>query len=173
MCGESHGEHVRQWLYSHIAMLAEHQAISGSFMFLLCKNHPCQSALSVFDKKKIRVNSRYPCSVKRIFVFIRDIRVRQKEYPCSSVSSVFDKKKICCIFCMFHFFFLPLHHAYMPWRVKQVMSCCVGGRHTEVPHASQDIMDWCCYSDRLVRQTAAAHQNRTFTNVSLLYSKIW
>jgi hypothetical protein len=37
MCGESHGELVRQWLYSHIAMLAEHQDISGSFMFLFIK----------------------------------------------------------------------------------------------------------------------------------------
>ena len=160
MCGESHGEHVRQWLYLHIAMLAEHQAISGSFMFLLCKNHPCSSATSVFDKKKIRVQSAISVFDKK------NIRVHQC-HPWET------KKKICCIFCMFHFFFLPLHHACMPWRVKQVMSCCVGGRRTEVPQASQDIMDWCCYSDCLVRQTAAAHQNRTFTNVSLLYSKIW
>ena len=79
MCGESHGEHVCQWLYSHIAMLTEHQAISCSFMFLLCKNHPCQSAISVFDKKKICVHPRHPCSTKRISVFISVIRVRQKE----------------------------------------------------------------------------------------------
>ena len=65
MCGESHGEHVRQWLYLHIAMLAEHQAISGSFMFLLCKNHPCQSATSVFDKKNIRVHQCHPWETKR------------------------------------------------------------------------------------------------------------
>lgn len=48
-------------------------------MFLLCKNHPCHSATSVFGKKNIRVHPRYPCSVKRKSVFISVIRGRQKE----------------------------------------------------------------------------------------------
>lgn len=76
VCADRHWKTVCRWISAHIKLLTEHQAISGSFMFLLCKNHPCQSALSVFDKKKIRVNSRYLRSVKRKSVFIRDIRVR-------------------------------------------------------------------------------------------------
>ena len=158
MCGESHGEHVRQWLYSHIAMLTEHQAISGSFMFLLCKNHPWGFVSSVFGKKNIRVyprhlrsikrksvfNPRHPCSVKRKSVFISVIRGRQKENLLYFLHVSF-----------FLFTFAPCLYALTG---KTGYVCCVGGRHTEVPQASQDIMDWCCCSDRLVRQTAAAHQ---------------
>ena len=55
MCGESHGELVRQWLYSHIAMLAEHQDISGSFMFLLYNQSSVFIRIIRVRKKNIRV----------------------------------------------------------------------------------------------------------------------
>ena len=122
----------------------------------------------MFGKKNIRVHPRHPCSVKKISVSIRIIRVRQKEYPCSSVSSVGDKKKICCIFCMFHFFFLPLHHACIPWRVKQVMSCCVGGRRTEVPRHLKTLWIDAVAATVSWDKLLPLIRKRTFTNVSLL-----
>ena len=60
MCADRHWKRVYRWIPVHITLLAEHPPISGSFMFLLCKNHPCQSAISVFGKKKIRVHQCHP-----------------------------------------------------------------------------------------------------------------
>ena len=65
MCGESHGELVRQWLYSHIAMLAEHQDISGSFMFLLYNQSSVFIRIIRVRKKNIRVNPCHPWEKKK------------------------------------------------------------------------------------------------------------
>ena len=60
MCADRHWKLVYRWISAHITLLAEHPPISGSFMFLLCKNHPYESVTSVFDKKKIRVHQCHP-----------------------------------------------------------------------------------------------------------------
>ena len=64
-CADRHWKLVYRWISAHITLLVEHTPISGSFMFLLYNQSSVSSALSVFSKKKIRVNPCHPWEKKK------------------------------------------------------------------------------------------------------------
>lgn len=63
-----------------------------------------------------------------------------KNHPFHSAISVFGKRKS-AVFLHVSFFLFTFAPCLYALTGKTGYVCCVGGRRTEVPHASQDIMD--------------------------------